>query len=153
MNQFFSTTRTVPLAWQRYLPLNQANVLYGVPSLAGVYKIAVNFTDGTMRVAYVGQAANLAARLKDHLGEWEENQTLHSLVRRYQCSFAVAAVPWQADRNAAERALYRSQVLVRSPNWHDRSVVKRRPRWNKPAGPLYFRFFLCLIQTCVASLP
>lgn len=106
MNQIFSTTRTVSLVWQRYLPLFLGNLHYNVPSLAGVYKIAVNLMDGTKQVVYVGQAADLAARLNDHLSEWEANRSLHSLVRQFQCSFAVAAVPIQADRNAAERALY-----------------------------------------------
>jgi hypothetical protein len=106
MNPSIRTPRTVTLAWQRYLPLNLANVQAYAPVKAGVYKIAVNLVNGKKRVAYVGQAADLDSRLKDHLGDWESNLDLYSLVRQYECSFALALVPLQNDRDAAERALY-----------------------------------------------
>ncbi len=106
MNPFIGTRRTVRLAWQRYLPFSLANVQAYAPVQAGVYKIAVNLLNGQKRVVYVGQAADLDARLKDHLSEWGSNLDLYTLVRQYQCSFALAAVPLQADRDAAERALY-----------------------------------------------
>ena len=106
MNPIIGKRRTVTLAWQRYLPFSLANVQAYAPVQAGVYKIAVNLTTGKKQVVYVGQAADLDSRLKDHLSEWECNLDLYSLVRQYQCSFAFAAVPLQADRDAAERALY-----------------------------------------------
>jgi excinuclease UvrABC nuclease subunit len=101
-----STRRTVTLAWQRYLPLSSTNVEAYAPQKAGVYKIAVALVNGQKRVVYAGQAADLDSRLKDHLSEWESNLDLYTLVRQYQCSFALALVPLQADRDAAERALY-----------------------------------------------
>jgi hypothetical protein len=106
MNPNIGTRRTVTLAWQRYLPFTLANVQAYAPVQAGVYKIAVDLVSGKKRVVYVGQAGDLDARLKDHLGEWGSNLDLYNLVRQYQCSFALATVPLQADRDAAERALY-----------------------------------------------
>lgn len=124
MNPSIRTRRTVTLAWQRYLPYNLANVQRFAPIKAGVYKIAVNLLNGKKRVIYVGQAADLDARLKDHLGEWEENSSLYTLVRQYQCSFALALLPLQTDRDATERALY----------------LHFRPSCNgqEPTGPAYF---------------
>jgi excinuclease UvrABC nuclease subunit len=115
--------RPVRLAWQRYLPFSLLNVQTYAPVQAGVYKIAVNLLNGQKRVVYIGQAADFDARLKDHLSEWESNLDLYSIVRRYQCSFALAAVPNQSDRNAAERALY----------------LHFRPSCNtqEPTGPAY----------------
>lgn len=104
MNPMIGTRRTVTLAWQRYLPFSLANVQAYAPVQAGIYKIAVNLTTGRKQVVYIGQAADLDSRLKDHLSEWECNLDLFNLVRHYQCSFALAAVPLQADRDAAERA-------------------------------------------------
>jgi excinuclease UvrABC nuclease subunit len=123
MNPMIGTNRTVTLAWQRYLPFSLANVQVYAPVQAGVYKIAVNLLNGKKRVIYVGQAADLDSRLKDHLSEWECNLDLYNLVRQYQCSFALAAVPLQADRDAAERALY----------------LNFRPQCNTqvPIGPAY----------------
>ncbi len=123
MNPMIGTRRTVTLAWQWYLPFSLANVQAYAPVQAGVYKIAVNLLNGQKRVVYVGQAADLASRLKDHLSEWECNLDLYNLVRQYQCSFALAAVPLQADRDAAERALY----------------LNFRPQCNTqvPTGPAY----------------
>jgi excinuclease UvrABC nuclease subunit len=106
MNPMIGMRRTVTLTWQRYLPFSLPNVRAFAPVKAGVYKIAVNLTNGKKRVIYVGQAANLDSRLRDHLGQWESNLDLYRLVRQYQCSFALAPVPLQADRDAAERALY-----------------------------------------------
>lgn len=124
MNPMIGTRRTVTLAWQRYLPFSLANVQAYAPVQAGVYKIAVNLVNGQRRVVYVGQAADLDSRLKDHLSEWECNLDLYNLVRQYQCSFALALVPLQADRDAAERALY----------------LNFRPQCNTqvPTGPAYF---------------
>jgi excinuclease UvrABC nuclease subunit len=119
MNPMIGTRRTVTLAWQRYLPFSLADVQAYAPVQAGVYKIAVNLVNGQKRVVYVGQAADLDSRLKDHLSEWESNLDLYSLVRQYQCSFALAAVPLQADRDAAERALclnFRPQCNTQVPN-------------------------------------
>lgn len=123
MNPSIRPPRTVTLAWQRYLPLNLANVQAYAPVKAGVYKIAVNLVNGQKRVVYVGKADDLDARLKDHLSEWEPNMDLHSLVRRYECSFSLAVVPLQTDRDAAERALY----------------LNFRPSCNEqvPSGPAY----------------
>jgi excinuclease UvrABC nuclease subunit len=123
MNPSIRSTRTVTLAWQRYLPLNFANVQAYAPVQAGVYKIAVNLVNGKKRVVYVGQADDLDSRLKDHLGEWESNLDLCSLVRQYECSFALALVPLQNDRAAAERALF----------------LNFRPSCNtqEPSGPAY----------------
>jgi excinuclease UvrABC nuclease subunit len=123
MNPSIRTRRTVTLAWQRYLPLNLANVRAYAPMKAGVYKIALNLVSGKKRVVYVGQADDLDSRLKDHLSEWESNLELYSLVRQYQCSFALALVPLQDDRDAAERALY----------------LNFRPPCNdqEPSGPAY----------------
>lgn len=107
MNPLLGTRRTVMLAWQRYLPFTLANVQAFAPVQAGsVYKVAVNLVNGKKRVVYVGQATDLDSRLKDHLSEWESNLDLYALVRQYQCSFTLAVVPLQADRDAAERALY-----------------------------------------------
>lgn len=111
MNPSIRTNRTVTLAWQRYLPFILANVQAYAPLQGGVYKIAVNLTDGKKRVVYVGQADDLDARLKDHLSEWESNVELYTLVRQYECSFALAAVPLQADRDAAERACTSTSAL------------------------------------------
>jgi excinuclease UvrABC nuclease subunit len=124
MNPIIGTRRTVRLAWQRYLPFSLANVQAYAPVQAGVYKIAVNLVNGKKRVVYVGQAADLDARLKDHLGEWESNLDLYMMVRQYQCSFALAVVSLQADRDAAERALY----------------LNFRPSCNtqEPSGPAFF---------------
>jgi hypothetical protein len=123
MNPPIRTRRTVTLGWQRYLPYTLANVQRFAPVKAGVYKIAVHLTTGRKRVIYVGQATDLDARLKDHLSEWETNSSLYSIVRQYQCSFALALVPLQADRDAAERALY----------------LHFRPSCNEqePLGPAY----------------
>jgi excinuclease UvrABC nuclease subunit len=97
---------TVTLQWQRYLPYNLLNVQRFAPSLAGVYKLAVDLQNGKKRVIYVGQAVDLEARLRDHLSEWETNVDLASMIGQYRCSFALALLPHQADRDAAERALY-----------------------------------------------
>jgi excinuclease UvrABC nuclease subunit len=123
MTPLIGTRRSVTLAWQRYLPFSLVNVQAYAPMQAGVYKIAVNLTNGQRRVVYVGRAADLDSRLKDHLSEWECNLDLFNLVRQYQCSFALAAVPIQADRDAAERALY----------------LNFRPQGNTqvPTGPAY----------------
>lgn len=123
MNPMIGTSRTVNLAWQRYLPFSLANVQAHAPVQAGVYKIAVNLLNGQKRVVYVGQAADLDSRLKDHLSEWECNLDLYNLVRQFQCSFALALVPLQANRDAAERALY----------------LNFRPQCNTqvPTGPAY----------------
>ena len=123
MNPSIRTARAVTLAWQWYLPLNLANVQAYAPVKAGVYKIAVNLVNGKKQVIYVGQTADLDSRLNDHLSEWEANLDLYTLVRQYQCSFAVALVSLQNDRNAAERALY----------------LKFRPLCNaqEPTGPAY----------------
>jgi len=79
MNPMIGTRRTVTLAWQRYLPFSLADVQAYAPVQAGVYKIAVNLVNGQKRVVYVGQAADLDSRLKDHLSEWESNLDLYSL--------------------------------------------------------------------------
>jgi excinuclease UvrABC nuclease subunit len=123
MNPKIGTRRTVTLAWQRYLPFSLANVQAYAPVQSGVYKIALELISGRKRVVYVGQANDLDARLKEHLSEWESNLDLYNLVRQYQCSFALAAVSLQADRDAAERALY----------------LYFRPSCNtqEPAGPAY----------------
>ena len=123
MNPSIRTHRTVTLAWQRYLPFNLANVQRFAPVKAGVYKIAVHLLNGQKKVIYVGQAADLDDRLKDHLSEWEANISLYSMVRQYQCSFALSLVLLQADRDAAERALY----------------LHFRPMCNtqEPSGPSY----------------
>jgi excinuclease UvrABC nuclease subunit len=123
MNPSIRTRRTVTLRWQRYLPYNRANVQRFAPVKAGVYKVAVHLTNGKKQVIYVGQAADLNARLKDHLSEWEANTRLSSIVQQYQCSFALALIPLQADRDAAERALY----------------LHFRPACNEqePPGPAY----------------
>ena len=123
MNPLIRSPRTVTLAWQRYLPLNLANVQAYAPMEAGVYKIAVNLVNGKKRVVYVGQTDDFDSRLKDHLSEWESNLDLYSLVRQYQCSFAVALVRLQNDRDAAERALY----LNFRPSCND----------QEPTGPAY----------------
>jgi hypothetical protein len=124
MKPMIGSRPSLTLAWQRYLPLSPANVQAYAPLQAGVYKIAVNLVNGQKRVIYVGQAADLDARLKDHLSEWECNLDLYNLVRRYQCSFALAVLPIQADRDAAERALY----------LHFRPYCNTQP----PTGPAYF---------------
>lgn len=123
MNTQIGIRRTVALSWQRYLPLSCANVAACTPRKAGVYKIAVHLLSGEKQVMYVGQATDLGSRLADHLSEWESNLDLYNLVRQYQCSFAVAVVPLQADRDAAERSLY----------------LHFRPSYNVrvPSGPAY----------------
>lgn len=100
------TRRQVNLAWQPYRPFTWDNVHSFVPAKSGVYKLAVDLKDGKKRVFYVGQAADLDARLKEHLGQWESNVALQSMVEQYQCSFTFALVPLAQDRDAAERALY-----------------------------------------------
>lgn len=123
MNTIIGTRRTVRLAWQRYLAFSLANVQAYAPVQAGVYKIAVNLLNGQRRVVYVGRAANLDARLKDHLSEWGSNFELFTLVRQNLCSFALAAVPLQVGRDAAEPALY----------------LNLQPSCNtqEPSGPAY----------------
>lgn len=124
VNPIIGTRRIVRLAWHQYLPFSLASVQAHAPVKAGVYKISINLADGKKRVVYVGQAADLASRLKDHLSQWESNLDLYNLVRKFQCSFAVAVVPLQIDRDAAERAMY----------------FHFRPSCNSqvPAGPAYF---------------
>lgn len=92
--------------WQPYRPYSFANVQAYAPVQAGVYKVAIDLVNGQKRVVYVGQASDLDDRLKDHLSVWESNRTLTRLLARYQCSFAFAPLILQADRDAAERALY-----------------------------------------------
>lgn len=126
MNWKISTPRTVTLTWQRYLPFSLAHVEAYSLARPGVYKIAVNLKNGKKRVVYVGQAANLEARLRVHLSERESNLGLYNLLREYQCSFAIAVVPFQADRDAAERALYlhfRPPCNTQVPTGNTRPVV------------------------------
>jgi len=115
--------RQVTLAWHPYRRFTTEHVHAHAPLKAGVYKLAVHMRDGTLRVFYVGQAADLDSRLKDHLGEWEPNDALRSMVERYLCSFSFAVVPLEQDRDAAERALY----LHFRPSSND----------QVPSGPAY----------------
>lgn len=117
------TRRQVTLNWEPYRQFTWDNVQSHVPLKAGVYKLAVHLKNGELRVFYVGQAADLDSRLKDHLGESELNDALRSMVEQYQCSFTFALVPLAQERNAAERALY----LHFRPSCND----------QEPSGPDY----------------
>src|SRR5712691_3730069 len=92
MNPAIGIHRTVRLAWQRYRPFSLLNVQAYAPVQAGVYKIAVNLLNGQKRVVYVGQAADLDARLKHHLEDWESNLDLYSIVRRFRQSSAFSSL-------------------------------------------------------------
>jgi excinuclease UvrABC nuclease subunit len=117
------TRRQVTLAWHPYRSFTTDNVQTHAPLKSGVYKLAIHMKDGTLRVFYVGQATDLDSRLKEHLGQWESNEALRSMVERYQCSFSFAVVPLAQDRDAAERALY----LHFRPSCND----------QEPSGPAY----------------
>ncbi len=124
MNRGIASYRQVALAWHPYRPLTWPNVQTYAPASAGVYKLAVLNTEGTLTVFYVGQSGDLDARLKDHLSDSEPNHCLREMIRQYDCRFSVASVASQQDRDAAERKLYLyfrpscNEVVPSGPDYH-----------------------------------
>ena len=101
------TTRSLNLDWKGYYKYTADNVQKYAPTSAGVYKIAIEQKDGTLKVRYVGQANDLDRRLKEHLDlDNEQNECLKERLKKYTAYFSFADVSLQSDRDGCELALY-----------------------------------------------
>lgn len=91
------------LQWSEMIPLTTSGVSR-VNAVSGVYYLVYRNASG-MFVFYVGQAADLAARLTDHLVENEQNACCRGYMGRYEHFFRCAAVQ-QGWLDVCERALW-----------------------------------------------
>lgn len=99
--------RKIELTWQGYYEYTSDNVQKYAPTNAGVYKIGIKQKDGKLAVRYIGQANDLARRLKEHLDlKNEQNECLAERLKKYHAEFSFAEVSIQGDRDGAEKALY-----------------------------------------------
>jgi len=94
------------LKWTKLTPLSESGVS-GINKVAGVYRLSYyDSNEKAYYVYYVGQAADLNARLNQHRAGNEQNSCCARYLKSYNCFFRAAAISGQADRDGAEVALY-----------------------------------------------
>lgn len=114
--------RRLNLQWHGYHALSTTTIeRVGVPSDAGVYKLAMDSGD-SYTVFYVGQASDLASRLGQHARR-SDNECVRGKVAKQTCYFSYALVGRAEDRDGAERQLY----LFFRPECNDPDAI--------PSGP------------------
>lgn len=108
---FLSSARVMfaqaTLNWTDFLPLTQSGISMIKDEIPGVYRLGYRTAEGGV-VFYVGQAADLKARLFQHISENEQNRGIrNNLLARENCYFRCAIVNYQDDRDACEVALFK----------------------------------------------
>jgi len=93
------------LNWSSRYEYTGSNVNVYAPTGGGVYRL-VHKSGDEYYVFYVGQAANIDERLRQHLAATEPDACIKRHLRDYTCYFRYAMVSSLTDRNGAERALY-----------------------------------------------
>lgn len=95
------------IVWQGYFNLTDGVIKRNAYSTAGVYKIAVLQSDGTLAVRYVGQTENITNRMLEHLNDdGSKNKCLAGKIAKFDCRFCFGELSRKDERDAAERALY-----------------------------------------------
>lgn len=95
------------LNWSDYRKYTYNNVQQFAPASAGVYKIAIEQSDNTLKVRYIGQTDDIDKRLKEHLDlDKEQNECLVERLKKYSAWFSCATVDRKSDRDGIEMALY-----------------------------------------------
>lgn len=94
------------LQWTDLIELTQTGVAR-IREIAGIYRLSYfDPARNGYHVYYTGQAGNLNERLGQHLPVTETNASCQEYLSNYKCYFRAAVVSLQADRDAAEAALY-----------------------------------------------
>lgn len=107
MYPYTATKKSLHLKWSAWHDYDWQTVQAIAPLAAGVYVLATKLTNGNLRIFYVGQTDSLDRRLKEHLSDSEKNTCLKNEVKNYKCAFRFAQVANAAERDKAERALYK----------------------------------------------
>lgn len=91
------------LQWSERIPLTTEGISC-LRAVSGIYRL-VYCQNNSFTVYYVGQAADLSARMTDHILGNEKNICCKSIIGKYPHFFRCAAVN-KAELDSCERALW-----------------------------------------------
>lgn len=95
-----------PIKWLGPRPIKNLSVAGNVLPEPGVYLLFYNFNDN-LKVFYAGTAKNLQSRLLGYAKEKGEDQCIKTKIKSYNCSFFVAQVHNEFEREGVESYLIR----------------------------------------------
>ena len=96
----------IKIRWSEFVQWRQASETT-ITNSSGVYEFWVGLKDNGKRRIYVGKADNLDKRFKEHLRTDLSNNCLRNNLKQYVWYYRFAVIENKADREDAEKWLYR----------------------------------------------